>query len=113
MTVHAPDALAAKLRQGFTVSEPAGDGPFPTALLVSGCDGPKDNLVRLATTRRAAGWAAVIVDSHGPRGYDHAQRWRLICTGQLLTGSERAGDVAVALDAAVSRLRSCRTPWRG
>ncbi len=35
----------------------------------------------------------------GPCGYDHAQRWRLICSGQLLTGSERAGDVAVALDA--------------
>lgn len=98
VTVHAPAELAATLRPAYEVTRPPGDGPFPTALLFSGCDGPKDNLRRLAGTLRRIGWASLIVDSHGPRDYDHAQLWRLICTGQLLTGTERAGDVAVAVD---------------
>jgi len=98
VTTHLPAELAATLRPAYAVTTPPGEGPFPTALLFSGCDGPKDNLRRLARTLRRAGWASVVVDSHGPRGFDHAQLWRLICTGQLLTGTERAGDVAVALD---------------
>jgi dienelactone hydrolase len=95
---YAPADLAAQLRPGYVVTRPAGDGPFPTALLLSGCDGPKDNLTRLAERLAAAGWASVVVDSHGPRGLGEAEQWRLVCAGQLLTGSERAGDVAVALD---------------
>jgi dienelactone hydrolase len=97
---YAPADLAAQLRPGYVVTRPAGDGPFPTALLLSGCDGPKDNLTRLAERLAAAGWASVVVDSHGPRGLGEAEQWRLVCAGQLLTGSERAGDLAVALDEA-------------
>nr|WP_255720416.1 dienelactone hydrolase family protein [Acuticoccus kalidii] len=44
------------------------------------------------------GWASVIVDSHGPRGYDDYEIWRLICVGQMFMGSERAGDVLVSID---------------
>jgi len=95
---YAPAELAAKLRPAYTVTRPEGDGPFPTALLASGCDGPKDNLARLAHALAAAGWASVVVDSHGPRGLDEAEQWRLVCAGQLLTGAERAADLAVALD---------------
>lgn len=95
---YAPDELAAKLRPGYAVTRPAGDGPFPTALLLSGCDGPKGNLDRLAAALAAAGWASVVVDSHGPRGLETAEQWRLVCAGQLLTGTERAADLAVALD---------------
>ena len=95
---YAPAELAAKLRPAYTVTRPEGDGPFPTALLASGCDGPKDNLARLADALAAAGWASVVVDSHGPRDLDEAEQWRLVCAGQLLTGGERAADLAVALD---------------
>jgi dienelactone hydrolase len=98
LTERSPDELAAELRPAYSVTRPPGDGPFATALLFSGCDGPKDNLERMARALRRAGWASVVVDSHGPRGYDHAQLWRLICAAQLLTGTERAADVAVALD---------------
>lgn len=92
-----PQEVSALLSPTYDVRRPEGQGPFPTALLFSGCDGPHDNLDRWATALNAAGWAAVIVDSHGPRGFDEAQIWRLVCTGQLLGGAERAGDIAVAL----------------
>jgi dienelactone hydrolase len=93
-----PEELAAALRQYYRVMVPPGDGPFPTGLLFSGCDGPKDNMVRWGEVLNGAGWAAVIVDSHAPRNLQDFEVWRLICTGQLLFGSERAGDVLVAIN---------------
>jgi dienelactone hydrolase len=45
------------------------------------------------------GRAALIVDSHGPRGLDRLESWRLVCSALALNGPERAGDVAVALHA--------------
>ena len=45
----------------------------------------------------ARGWAALIVDSYGPRGYLDYDVWRLTCAGQLFMGSERAADVLVSL----------------
>ncbi|WP_068118657.1 dienelactone hydrolase family protein [Tropicimonas marinistellae] len=98
-----PDALAQVLLPDMRVRMPDGPGPFPTILLFSGCDGPKDNMNRWADAFNAAGWGAIIVDSHTPRGYGDAQLWRLICAGQMLTGGERAGDVAVAIDIARAR----------
>lgn len=92
-----PETLSAHLSPHYVVTRPEGAGPFPTALLFSGCDGPRDNLPRLAGVLKARGWASIVVDSHAPRGFDTLQRWRLICAGQLLTGAERAGDIAVAL----------------
>jgi dienelactone hydrolase len=92
-----PADLSALLSPYYRVSKPEGSGPFPTALLLSGCDGPRDNLDRWAEMLVGEGWAAMIVDSHTPRGYDDFEIWRLICAGQLLMGSERAGDLLVAL----------------
>lgn len=95
-----PAAVSALLSPYYRVYRP-GDmaaGPVPTALLFSGCDGPKDNLDRWARALAQDGWAAVIVDSHGPRGLDRYQKWRLVCAATLLPGAERAGDVAVAID---------------
>jgi dienelactone hydrolase len=54
-------------------------------------------MVRWTEMLNARGWAAITVDSHGPRDYLDTDIWRLICAGQLLMGSERAGDVLVAL----------------
>ena len=92
-----PATLSALLSPSYRLRTPEGDGPFPTAILFSGCDGPRDNLDTWADTLTEAGWAALIVDSHGPRGFTEFELWRLVCAGQLLTGAERAGDVAVAL----------------
>jgi dienelactone hydrolase len=91
-----PAALAALLRPHYRIVKPEGAGPFPTALLYSGCDGPSDNMDRWAAMLTGIGWAAVIVDSHTPRGYLDHDVWRLICAGQILMGSERAGDVLVS-----------------
>lgn len=93
-----PETLSGLLAPHYRVFMPEGEGPWPTALLFSGCDGPKDNMDRWASMLTSAGWGAMIVDSHSPRGFDDAQIWRLICAGQLLTGAERAGDVAVAIE---------------
>lgn len=97
-----PEALSRLLSPAYRVEAPPGEGPFPVLLLFSGCDGPKDNMDRWAAMAREAGWATMIVDSHGPRGFGDWQIWRLICAGQLLTGQERAGDVAVAIDDALN-----------
>jgi len=93
-----PDVLSAKLRPFYRTTVPDGPGPFPTALLLSGCDGPKDNLERWTAMLKGMGWGSIIVDSHGPRGFSDYEIWRLVCTGQLLMGSERAGDLLVAID---------------
>ena len=93
-----PDALSALLAPAYRVMKPDGTGPFPTALLFSGCDGPRDNVLRWAERLNREGWAAVVVDSHGPRGLVDHEVWRLVCAGQVLLGSERAGDVLIAID---------------
>ncbi len=90
--------LSAELSPYYRTVLPPGRGPFPTALLYSGCDGPKDNLDRWAAMLSEQGWASVIVDSHTPRGLTDFEAWRLVCAGQLLMGSERAGDVLVSID---------------
>jgi dienelactone hydrolase len=92
-----PAALSDMLRPAYRLSLPQGEGPFPAALLFSGCDGPKDNLETWSAALNAAGWAALVVDSHAPRGLTTLELWRLVCAGQVLTGAERAGDIAVAL----------------
>jgi dienelactone hydrolase len=93
-----PVALSAKIAPYYRTMKPPGPGPFPTALLFSGCDGPKDNVVRWGEMLNGQGWAAIIVDSHGPRGFSDYEVWRLVCAGQLFMGSERAGDVLIAID---------------
>ena len=54
-------------------------------------------MARWAEMLKAKGWASVVVDSHAPRGLTDHEVWRLVCAGQLLMGSERAGDVLVSL----------------
>lgn len=92
-----PAELLAKLSPHYRIATPDGPGPFPTALLFSGCDGPKDSMDRWSAALVAHGWATVVVDSHAPRGLTGYERWRLVCIGQVLMGSERAGDILVAL----------------
>lgn len=96
-TAQDPADLYAQLAPAMTWSLPEGAGPHPVAILLSGCDGPKGNLDDLAGALVGEGWASVIIDSHSPRGLDDHQLWRLVCSGQILNGAERASDVAVTL----------------
>lgn len=97
VTPEPPERLAAQLRPYYQTWRPPGVGPFPTALFYSGCDGPSDAAERWAQMLVARGWAVVAVDSHAPRDFADSDIWRLICAGQLLMGSERAGDVLISI----------------
>ena len=47
---------------------PAGEGPFPAVVLLHGCDGIQPFEEQWAEDLVAWGYAALLVDSHGPRG---------------------------------------------
>lgn len=87
------------LSTSWRLVTPDGPGPHKAAILLSGCDGVHDNMDYWAGVMRAQGRAAMILDSHTPRKLNVAQAWRAVCAGQILTGAERAGDLAVALAA--------------
>jgi dienelactone hydrolase len=94
-----PDQRARRLAVNWRIVLPDGAGPHPAAILLSGCDGVRDNMDYWAGRFVERGHAALILDSHTPRGLDRLESWRLVCAGLALSGSERAGDVAVALHA--------------
>jgi dienelactone hydrolase len=76
---------------------PPGDGPFPVVLLFHGCGGVRQIMDDYADAAVKAGVAAMIVDSHTPRGIGYEAALAQICTGRILWGRERAGDVHAAL----------------
>lgn len=92
-----PETRRAELATAWHITLPPGPGPHKAAILLSGCDGVHDNMDWWAARLRAQGRATLILDSHRPRGIDRAQSWRAVCAGQILTGAERAGDLATAL----------------
>lgn len=108
--------LGALLRPYYRVSRPEGDGPFPTAILVPGCVGAEAHADSWARNVVAQGWAALVVDSHGPRGWNRPEFLARICTGRMFWGTARAGDVLVALEHArglpfVDRARIALIGW--
>ncbi len=95
-----PEARGDLLRPAYRVTLPPDSAPgtrHPVALMISGCDGPRDNLGRWAAALADIGWASVVVDSHGPRGLNNFDLWRAVCAAAVLPGPERAGDIAAAL----------------
>lgn len=82
------------------IRTPEGDGPFPAVIILHGCGGQQPMHDRYAEIAMDAGAAAVIVDSLTPRGISRADALLYVCTGAILQGRERAGDLAVALDIA-------------
>jgi dienelactone hydrolase len=94
-----PQRRTERLAAEWRLVLPEGPGPHPAAILLSGCDGVHDNMDFWAAEFVRRGRAALIVDSHTPRGLDRFESWRLVCSAIALTGAERAGDVAVALEA--------------
>ena len=91
------DAHAALLAPHLTILKPDGPGPFPVAVQMHGCGGIQPMQLRYAETARAAGFAAVIVDSLGPRGIGRREAQLTVCTLLKLRGAERAADLFAIL----------------
>jgi dienelactone hydrolase len=80
------------------VIRPDGPGPFPVVVQRHGCGGVQPLQRRYAEAARAAGVAAVILDSLAPRGIGRHEACATVCTGLRLRGGERAGDLTAILD---------------
>ena len=94
------DTLAerwARLEPYISLVGPDDDRPRPTVILFHGCGGLRDHLPRYAETARAVGWRACIVDSYAPRDLSRTMAMAFVCTGVILRGGERAGDVLAAI----------------
>ncbi len=94
------DTLAARwtlLEPHTTVVGPDDDRPRPAVILFHGCGGLRGHLPKYAEAAKAAGWRAFIVDSYAPRGWSRRFAMAMVCTGMLLHGWRRAGDVLAAL----------------
>jgi dienelactone hydrolase len=75
------------------------EGPAPVVLMFHGCAGPRMAFQRQwAKVMNEQGFAALIVDSTGPRGYSREEALATVCEGQALLGQERAGDVLAAYE---------------
>lgn len=94
------DTLAerwAKLEPHAVVVGPDDERPRPAVLLFHGCGGLREHLPKYAEAARAAGWRAVIVDSYAARGWSREFALVTVCTGMLLQGAARAGDILAAI----------------
>lgn len=87
------------------IVKPDGAGPFPVVVQMHGCGGKKPFQQTWAREARAAGWAAIVLDSYAHRGISRLEAYATVCTGSRLWGRERAGDLYAAL--AWAR----RQPW--
>ncbi|MDS9466511.1 dienelactone hydrolase [Paracoccus sp. MBLB3053] len=96
---HTPAQREAMLAGSWRIMHPNTPGPHKAAILLSGCDGVHDNMDYWAGIMLDRNRMVMVLDSHIPRRLDRVQAWRAVCAGQVLPGSERAGDLAVALDA--------------
>jgi len=95
-----PSTLAARadmLARGVRVLKPAGPGPFPVALQLHGCAGSQPFQNSYAEAAVKAGAAVVIVDSFKPRGMSRLDGSLFVCTGTVLRGAQRAGDLYAML----------------
>jgi dienelactone hydrolase len=73
--------------------------PYPAVILFHGCAGMRQPFMdQWSTLANEAGYMAVIVDSHGPRGIDRKRALETVCAGKELIGQERAGDVLAAYE---------------
>lgn len=99
----------ARLDGGFEFVLPDSEGPHPVVLLFHGCgglvgeEGEKLIMQRYARTAAEAGYAAVIVDSFGPRGIGFHRAITRVCPGMRLRGPSRAADVLAAISYARSQ----------
>lgn len=69
----------------------------PAVILFHGCGGLRPHQPLYAQAAVEAGWRAFVVDSYEPRGWSREWALTMVCTGVMLRGPERAGDVAAAV----------------
>jgi dienelactone hydrolase len=93
----------ARLLPNTVIVGPADDRKRPAVILFHGCGGMRAHLPLYAEAARAAGWRAFIVDSYAPRGWGRLFALSLVCTGAILRGNERAGDVLAAIKGVSAR----------
>jgi len=93
----------ARLSPDTVVVGPADDRERPAVILFHGCGGMRPHLPLYAEAANRAGWRAFIVDSYGPRGWGRMFALSMVCTGALLRGHERAGDVLAAIQGISAR----------
>lgn len=87
----------AKLLPDTVVVGPQDDRKRPAVILFHGCGGMRAHLPLYAEAAKAAGWRAFIVDSYAPRGWGRLFALSMVCSGAVLRGHERAGDVLAAI----------------
>jgi dienelactone hydrolase len=87
----------AKLKPHTTVVGPDDDRPRPAVLLFHGCGGLRDHLPKYTEAAKAAGWRAFTVDSYASRGFSRVFALATVCTGLVLRGDERAGDILATI----------------
>ena len=97
---HTPEELAQLLKPYFQIKTPEGKGPFPTIIGFHGCGGLRKGVSDWADYLVGLGYAIILVDSFTGRGFITLDDIQDVCAGRKLWGSERAGDVIVALDEA-------------
>ncbi|CAN5367549.1 dienelactone hydrolase family protein [soil metagenome] len=93
----------AKLLPDTIIVGPDDDAKRPAVILFHGCGGMRPHLPLYAEAAKAAGWRAFIVDSYTPRGWGRMFALSMVCTGVILRGDERAGDVLAAIKGVSAR----------
>lgn len=87
----------ALLEKHITVHGPDDDRVLPAIVLFHGCGGLRPHIHLYAKAAAELGIRAYVVDSFTPRGWDRNFAVSLICTGVVLQGYERSGDVLSVL----------------
>lgn len=93
----------AKLATETVVAGPDDEAKRPAVILFHGCGGMRPHLPLYAEAAKAAGWRAFIVDSYTPRGWGRMFALSMVCTGAVLRGNARAGDVLAAIKGVSAR----------
>lgn len=86
----------ARLAPSVQAFGPDDDARRPAVLLFHGCGGLRPHLPLYADVAVKAGWRAFVVDSFAPRGWNREFALSFVCTGVMLQGAQRAGDVLAA-----------------
>ena len=85
-----------RLAPFITEYGPEDDVKRPAVLLFHACNGVREHIHAYASQAAAKGVRAFVVDSFGPRGWDHVSATQMVCSGLALPGYERSGDVLAA-----------------
>lgn len=76
---------------------PSDDLPRPAVLMFPGCGDVRKHHMAYVKAAVRAGWRAFLISSHAPRGWSKRFAATFVCTGALLRGDKRAGDVLASV----------------